>query len=152
MAENLVASCIDCNTGKASISPDAELVNDVRQDAMRWARAMKTAAEIFAAERERQLDYMDDFVAEWYRWKPTPVFPEIENSARRFHLAQLPMEEWRDATQIAMQNRSIPPDRKHQYACGIAWNKIRKMQETAVELLVEEEARQVPGQGAIDEH
>jgi 5-methylcytosine-specific restriction endonuclease McrA len=42
---NLVAACRDCNAGKASTSPDAALVEDVAQDAVRWAAAIKLAAQ-----------------------------------------------------------------------------------------------------------
>lgn len=52
---NLVAACADCNAGKSSTSPDDALVEDVSQDALRWAKAMERAAEM--QEEERDLIY-----------------------------------------------------------------------------------------------
>ena len=36
---NLATACQPCNAGKSSIPPDAELVEDVASDALRWKRA-----------------------------------------------------------------------------------------------------------------
>lgn len=41
---NLVASCDDCNAGKTSALPGGQTVEDVNNDLMRWARALKRAA------------------------------------------------------------------------------------------------------------
>ena len=48
---NLVAACRDCNSGKSSVPPDAVLVSDVSQDALRWARAMEQVTVIRQSER-----------------------------------------------------------------------------------------------------
>lgn len=42
---NLVAACQDCNAGKASTSLSGEHVADIKADAIRWASAMRRAAE-----------------------------------------------------------------------------------------------------------
>lgn len=47
---NLVASCRDCNSGKASTSPDETTVEDVSADAIRWSKAIQSAADIQRAE------------------------------------------------------------------------------------------------------
>ena len=44
--ENLVSCCKDCNSGKASSAPDAALVADVSDDAIRWSGAMESAAQV----------------------------------------------------------------------------------------------------------
>lgn len=44
--ENLVAACSACNAGKSSSQPDAPLVANVQQDALRWNRAIALAAQI----------------------------------------------------------------------------------------------------------
>lgn len=41
---NLVASCDDCNAGKTSALPGGPTVEDVNEDLMRWAVALKRAA------------------------------------------------------------------------------------------------------------
>jgi hypothetical protein len=49
--ENLVTACADCNAGKSSTNPEAPLVADVKQDALRWSRAMEEAAELQRLKR-----------------------------------------------------------------------------------------------------
>src|SRR5688500_4088493 len=48
---NLVTACRDCNSGKASTAPDAELVADVDAASLLFAKAMERAAEILSFER-----------------------------------------------------------------------------------------------------
>lgn len=43
--ENLRTACADCNAGKGSTPPDAEMVAQVADDATRWAAAIKRAAD-----------------------------------------------------------------------------------------------------------
>lgn len=40
---NLVTACRDCNAGKSASAPDAPLVADVSETALRWAQAFKQA-------------------------------------------------------------------------------------------------------------
>lgn len=47
---NLVAACGPCNSGKTSSSPDAPVVADVEQDALRWSKAMDLAADMQAQD------------------------------------------------------------------------------------------------------
>lgn len=49
--DNLVAACQPCNSGKAATPPDAALVADVSEDALRWARARLMAADLLRQER-----------------------------------------------------------------------------------------------------
>jgi 5-methylcytosine-specific restriction endonuclease McrA len=42
---NLVAACADCNSGKSSSNPDAPIVANVAEDALRWAKAQQAAAQ-----------------------------------------------------------------------------------------------------------
>ena len=49
---NLVAACADCNRGKASTSADDPMVADVQEDALRWAEAIKAAANEQTMTRE----------------------------------------------------------------------------------------------------
>lgn len=49
---NLVTACQPCNAGKASASPDSELVEDVAADALRWQRAIQEAARLRVLEED----------------------------------------------------------------------------------------------------
>lgn len=62
---NLVAACRDCNSGKTSSSPDQPVVTDVTADQLRWAAAMKAAAEAQAAKRDREFDFVSFLGQMW---------------------------------------------------------------------------------------
>jgi hypothetical protein len=66
--ENLVAACQDCNAGKAASSPDAPLVADVKERALRWSRAIQTAIEIRMSDRAERDAYVDAFDVAWREW------------------------------------------------------------------------------------
>ncbi len=67
-ADNLVAACRDCNYGKSSSPVDAPLVDQVAQDAVRWAAAIKRAAEDQRAERAAVEAVVAVFDARWNDW------------------------------------------------------------------------------------
>lgn len=138
-ADNLVTSCGPCNSGKTSSAPDAELVADVSADALRWADAMKQAADNLAAQEEPKLEYREAFLTEWNRWGigegedrksielPGDWKPSIEN----FRLAGLPAWVWADIVDAAMGREKVLPESKFKYCCGIAWNKVTGLQKEA---------------------
>jgi len=131
--ENLVAACKDCNAGKASVPPGAVLVEDVRQVDIRWAAAMRRAAEIKANERAEVEAYVRAFCATWDRWVPY----DYERTLISLHASGLPVEEMRDAVRIADTARGV--DNRFNYFCGVAWNKVTALQEMAKALLAVEE-------------
>lgn len=128
---NLVAACRDCNYGKASTSPDAALVDDVKQADVQWAAAMKRAAEIRAAEREQEDEYVAVFDSAWgnLRYKPDAY----RDSLVQLRNAGLPVEELEDAALIAVTNRGI--EDRWRYFCGVAWRKVAKLQDIAKALI-----------------
>jgi hypothetical protein len=65
---NLVAACADCNAGKASIAPDAAVVEDVAEDAMRWRKAMELANAMADKEREERAGFCRQFLTFWRNW------------------------------------------------------------------------------------
>lgn len=80
---NLVTACTACNSGKAASSPDEAIVADVAEDALRWRRAMETAAIGLLVERDLVNELCERFLAEWNKWTfgrqervdPEPVEP-----------------------------------------------------------------------------
>lgn len=85
---NLTTSCVDCNAGKASVPADAETVEDVGQDALRWSEAMAKAAKI---ERRRKAD-VDGMVAEFdsswtLAWDPVESWASYEPETGWFYKA-----------------------------------------------------------------
>lgn len=130
---NLVAACRDCNYGKASTSPDEVTVDDVAATDLKWADAMRRAAEIRAAEREQERAYVAGFDAIWNRGCPG----DYEDTLIQLRNAGLSADEMIDAAAIALYNRGVQD--RWRYFCGVAWRKVAKLQEIAKGLLAAEE-------------
>lgn len=141
--DNLITACVDCNSGKSASPPDATLVADVEHDALRWAAAMKRAAELQA----QQVTYEDDFVRSfdemWCGWTnkgdPLPRPDGWSGSIRSFMRAGVQLEEIRYAINTAMDNPRINNGTVFKYFCGIVWRLLRDRQEIAAQLLAAED-------------
>lgn len=78
---NLVAACADCNAGKTSSTPDAPLVEDVENDALRWSQAMAQAAEHQRLEAEQLAAYKRWI---WNSWEMEHAgWPQISHEPER---------------------------------------------------------------------
>lgn len=153
---NLVTACEPCNSGKTSIAPDSALVDDVQQDAARWALAIKAAAELRAQEHEERQRYADHFLMQWCDWthgsdrNMVPLPDDWETTLYGFHDRGLPHPEIPVAIKIAMTNDRVSPEATFKYFCGILWNVLRDMHEiaaaAATKLAAEDEAK--PGTGS----
>ena len=67
-ADNLVAACEACNSGKGSTHPDSPLIEDVEADALRWARVVKRAGQKVMADQAALEDLLSEFEEAWDRW------------------------------------------------------------------------------------
>jgi hypothetical protein len=138
---NLVAACKDCNAGKTSTSPNAATVAQVSEDAVRWAAAMELAAQMAAEKAQRVHEYVSAFEAAWLDWGFGPertVVPrpaDWEASVKHWHTAGLPIALLIDAVRVAMTNDNIDASNTWRYFCGVAWGKIRDLQDAARALL-----------------
>lgn len=135
---NLVAACRDCNAGKASTSPDAELVEGVAADALRWAAAIARAGEEMRDEVDRNRDLHEQFRAEWisYGDKSCDDLPsDWRSSINGWLTAGLTMPDLLDSLRIAMGNRAIPFRDVFRYMAGINKNKLAKLHERARQIL-----------------
>ena len=132
---NLVASCQDCNAGKASSSPDETLVAQVDQDAIRWAAALQLAAERVAAERAGEAAYANAFLN---AWTGTYLPNDWEGSIRSMRGAGLPVEELVDAVNTALSARYV--ESRFRYFCGVAWRRVARLQDIARQIIDETEA------------
>ena len=141
-ASNLVTACSDCNSGKTSITPDAVLVEDVAADAMRWAAAMRAAAELESAKLKSDKGLFDHFEKHvWASWvhgageKPFPLPVSWRTSIRAFLAAGLTMAILEECVDIACERSSLRPDDRFKYMCGIAWRKVSALQAEAKAIL-----------------
>jgi hypothetical protein len=128
---NLVAACKDCNAGKTSSNPDAPLVDTVADDALRWAAAMRQAADELAAA-DAAIEDILDAVAE--AWKPYYKPADWAGSVVTFVKAGLSQDDLLAIVEVAYRKRGIDNNR-WSYFCGCCWSRIRQMQDRAQEIV-----------------
>lgn len=135
--DNLVTSCEPCNNGKSSATVDSAVVANVSDDALRWADAMKQAADNLREQETPKLEYRDAFLTEWNRWttgkdqQPIQLPNDWKQSIERFRVAGIPTWMWPDIVDIGMANEKVKAANTFKYCCGIAWNKVAELQSEA---------------------
>lgn len=142
--DNLVAACRDCNAGKSSSAPDQALIAKIEEDAVRWAIAMRLAAQKKSDERRERDEYVREFDDAWRAYKWTASSGETREVPRdagwiasvwRFHEVGLPVEDLMDAIDISMAARRVVISEKWTYMCGVAWTKHREIQDLAMRVV-----------------
>lgn len=143
---NLAAACEPCNSGKSSVAPDAPLVEDVKQDALRWSQAMKHAVEARAGATVERDHYASQFYWAWSEWKygyhklVADLPADWERSIMTFLDAGLTIDAVRDAIRKTMTTAKVDVSQKWRYFCGICWRELDEIREIAISLLAAEEA------------
>lgn len=139
---NLATACFDCNIGKSSTAPDEALVEDVSQDALRWARAIKVAAETLAEmedeKRQRNLPFREAW--QGYDSDLTYLPGDWRNSVECWLDAGLSMDSLLECLDIAMGTRSVTFPNVFAYCGGIARKRIENVHELARRLIAAQEA------------
>ncbi|MET7795731.1 HNH endonuclease [Streptomyces decoyicus] len=141
--DNLVTACQDCNSGKSSASPDARHVAAVSDDALRWAAAMKQAANDLREKQTPKTAYREAFKSIWNSWtresgwktERVELLEGWKGSLDAFYEAGLPQEVWPDIIEKAMTNPTVRIDNTFRYACGIAWRMVHELQDRAKSIL-----------------
>lgn len=135
---NLVAACKDCNAGKSSTSPDAQLVADVNRSALVWAAAMSMAIERAASRREVEAQLFDYFENEWCRhpWPPSLPF-DWHGTVAYFYASGLRVDDFDDAIDIALGKPGLERSARWPYFCGICKNKLRELEADARAIIAE---------------
>lgn len=125
---NLVAACKDCNAGKSSSSPDAALVADVRQDAMRHAELVRQSYKILV----ERLGERDDYINEWAESYTWGVPDNWRDSIGRWFEMGVPLEIVVDAAEKACaKTKSFPGTERFTYMCAIVWNQVQMVDHLA---------------------
>ena len=134
---NLVAACEDCNSGKSSIMPGSDLVDDVAADAERWSAAIRAVAEQQRADRVAAEKRLAPFLETWRGWDAECSYlpGDWRDSVNRWLESGLPMVELRRCLCTAIGNRTVSHDRVFAYMGGIARNKIAALHEAARAML-----------------
>lgn len=140
---NLVTACEPCNSGKSSTTPDAPLVEDVAQDAVRWARAMNEARAIRRTHIEAREAYADYVLALWSVWRqgggngePVPIDDGWRATVDRVFEYDVDPDDIKHAVDTAMTAPGVLPQNTFRYFCGIVWRIVRELQDTAGHILV----------------
>lgn len=134
---NLATACSACNSGKTSTTPDAPVVADVSEDALRWSHAMAEAAVQMRAELAGQVEVHIKFDSWWNAWTygstkkiPLPRPDDWRSSVDSFLAAGLPLDILGWCVDKAMRSKA-EPTHTWRYMCGIAWKKVTELQEQA---------------------
>lgn len=139
---NLVAACRDCNAGKGSTGPDEQTVAQADEDAARWARAVKAAAEKAQADDEARDATLRPFLVEWTSWdKEASLLPRNWRAVLGNYLAAgLTPEVLVECADIAASNRNVRTHDVFPYMCGVARKKIERLHADAKALIEAGEA------------
>ncbi|WP_430459247.1 HNH endonuclease [Rhodococcus qingshengii] len=140
---NLVCACKDCNLGKTSVAPDSSLVEDVKQDAFRWAAAIKQATEERANNLQAVEGAIEAFRDEWSKQAEAGMNPARhyvmpfgwEDSIQALSAQGLSDLEIRNAVRVAMRNARITPANKFKYFCGVAWKTLGQITNRAQDIV-----------------
>lgn len=137
--ENLVAACSACNAGKSSSSPDAPLVANVADDALRWARAMALAADLAHAQRIQREDDIENFDVVWTSYFNDEQIVDLDcfrdrgwqDSISRFLDAGLSLHDLVHFAEVKLRSGQIRNTGVWKYFCGTCWRVLKDRQETA---------------------
>ena len=134
---NLVAACHDCNAGKASTGPGEHLVEQVNEDAIRWAAARQRAILRAKDARDEQARLTAPFWEEWMLWdKESEYLPgDWESAVAGWLAAGLTMPQLIEALDIALSKRHVKAREVFRYTGGIVRNWIADLDRLTAEEL-----------------
>lgn len=140
---NLVAACKDCNAGKTSSSPDAPLVAQVSEDAVRWLRALEKAAEIASAQYAEDDAISEAFLTFWNKFTYTDFRGEKHNLplpgnwrekvAYFYRQPGMTGRDIEDAVRIAMSGKNVEDE--FAYFIGVMNQKMAQRQAIARQMM-----------------
>lgn len=136
--ENLVASCEPCNSGKSSVALDGPVVADIERDAIRWAQAIRVAADAMVEEQWAIEQRNAAFQSAWATWTyggakkiPVPLPGDWVNTVDRLRAAGLSDQLLSQAVTVAMSAQHVEPENTFRYFCGVAWRMVGDLQDRA---------------------
>jgi hypothetical protein len=146
LPNNLATACRDCNSGKSSVHPSDEQVDQVDALAELFRDAFRKATDADREISDKDFYHLDavvcDFAQEWNDLaretnKSHPLPPETRGSIIRFYKAGL---DETDLHRAAFEMFHMTPKTVDgfRYFCGICWNLIRKRTNDALDLIARE--------------
>lgn len=150
---NLATSCEPCNSGKSSVPPDATVVDDVAEGALRWSKAMQQAAAALEEDFLRKRDEQGEFLGIWNRYtvddKPVPLPVDWAAAITRLRSSGLTLPLIEEAAYAAMAAYNVRADNRFRYFCGVSWNMITGLQKAAIGIVVDGEPPSKVDQPAV---
>jgi hypothetical protein len=142
---NLITACADCNGGKSSTPPDAAIVAGVEQDQVRWARAIEAAAAMQDDQQRVKEENWSEFTRAWEPWasvwqpgaKVAALPSNWKQSVEALRTSGLPSRMWPDIVEATMTAHGVQDH--FRYCCGVAWRRVREIQERAREIVEQED-------------
>lgn len=135
--DNLAAACQDCNAGKGSTSPDAVVVAQVSDDALRWAEAIKAASAKMLAEFRTDEERHEWFLLAWKAWDDDLSYlpSDWAGSIDCWVGGGLPQTILLNCLDIAVDNHTVPHRSVFAYMGGVARRRIEDLNEAAQAIL-----------------
>lgn len=136
--DNLVTACAPCNGGKASTSPSERVVQDVADDAQRWADAMRAASAQIREQRESDKALLEPFDRAWRRWRfageEVPRPSDWRDTVIEFLMAGVDLEVLIELVDVAMESQADVAN-TWRYFCGCAWKRFDEVQALAKKIV-----------------
>lgn len=138
---NLVTACADCNAGKSSTAPDAELVEQINTDAARLTAALEVAhAEDRSSLAQVRYTY-ERFSALWHSncvYDSECLDPGWERKLDHFMARGLTIEDFEHFIRVAFAADLTPRSRRFAYFYGCCRNAAERREQRAREILDEQ--------------
>lgn len=124
--DNLVAACVECNTGKSSTHPDAETVARVSAKQFAWRAAIDDALQAFMDEKAETDAAADDFADAWNGWtypdgRRCPIPDDWRTSFERWLRLGFTAEHLISLLPVSMKKTQVQGSGKWPYFCGVVW-------------------------------
>jgi hypothetical protein len=134
--DNLVAACVDCNSGKSSANADQRVVDDVAKQAFAWRLALDASWSEWREEKVNFDVWEREFDDRWTAWRTTvdeEIIPRDEDwaaSVRTWLGSGFTIEELVEFIPTAMKKKGLRRghDDRWKYYCGIVWRTLDEIQ------------------------
>ncbi len=144
---NLVTACVHCNAGKTSSSPDAPLVANIAEDALRWAKAVEVAARAAASDTAERARLNREFYDLWlehccgYGKKLWHLDSNWSSTLDGFRARGLPQDVILEAFWIAYEADHVHKDSRWRYMCGICRKRLAAIEDAARVIFTAEDGK-----------
>lgn len=134
---NLVASCVDCNSGKSSTGPDEHIVAEVDEKALKWAMAREIAKRRASENRERNREIHDKFLTTWTQWDRTGALlpSDWRSTLDRWIRDGMEWVDILDAYEAALGASHVSQRIVYRYMAGVIKRKIADLDNATVAVM-----------------